>query len=49
MLETKSLYIYTGVHKVGLFGCHGRPLCTASRLLSIKANDKISNAVSAGL
>jgi len=33
----------------GLFGCHDRALCTAGRLLSIKADNEISNAVTAGL
>jgi len=38
-----------GAHLGGLFGCHDRPLCTAGRLLSIKADDEIWNAVTAGL
>jgi len=38
-----------GVHPGDLLGCHDRPLCTAGRLLSIKEDDKIWNAVTAGL
>jgi len=36
-------------HPWGLLGYHDRPLCTAGRLLSIKADDKISNAVTTDL
>jgi len=38
-----------GAHLGGLFGYHDRPLCTTGRLLSVKADDKISNTVTAGL
>ena len=37
------------MHPWGLFGCHNKSLCTAGRLLSIKADDKISNGVTTGL
>jgi len=44
-----SLGLLPGAHPGSLFGCHDRPLCTAGRRLSIKADDKIWNAVTAGL
>jgi len=49
--STKSwlLILHTGAHSGGLFGCNDTPLCTAGRLLSIKADNKISNAVTSGL
>ena len=43
------LKLKAGAHPVGVFGCHDRPLCTAGRLRSIKADDKISTAVTVGL
>jgi len=42
-------HLSTGAHPGGLFGCHDKPLCIAGRLLSTKADDKISNAVTTGL
>jgi len=46
---TSSYPLISGAHPEGLFGCHDRPLCTAGRLVRIKADDKISNIVTAGL
>jgi len=40
--------VQSGAH-LGGSGRHGRPLCTAGRLLSIKADNKTSNAVTEGL
>jgi len=39
--------VHPGAHPGGLFGCHDWPLCTAGRLFSVKADDKISNVVTA--
>jgi len=40
----------SGAYAGGLFGCHDGLLCTTGKLLdSIKADDKISNAVTVGL
>jgi len=39
--------LQSGVHPGGLFGCHDNPF--APQVRSIKADDKIPNAVTAGL
>ena len=44
-----SSMLNAGAHPSWLFGYHDRPLYTTGRLLSIKAVDKISNAVTVGL
>jgi len=38
-LDESCIDYITGAHPGGLFSCHDRPLCTAGRLLSIKADD----------
>jgi len=48
-INKRSTCIEPGAHPGSLFGCHDKPLCTAGKLLSIKADGKISNAVTAGL